>query len=352
MLKLSALPACTLTLCGCIAINESDVHPSNAVYQVQNNHAQQLPESASRLTQSISTMCILEDDAAALRAKNLDNAREQWQNFALDWMKLQGQERGPQAALDLSWNIQFWPDKKNTTGRQLSGLIKSDFNWNAANVSQQGVAVKGMGALEWMLFDSQYGIESNQDNWEHYCLASQAISQNIEQNSMLIATAWQQNPWLELSASDWQAEYLALMVNQLDYTMKKLSRPLDKIGNPKPYFSESWRAKTSMNQMYSNVEALQSLYLAGDSYEEVNSLYSMIIANGNQQLAVSISEQLESILENWPNESSLFDLLQSKEGYRTALSQYNKLDQLKYLLAEEAAIELGIVVGFNATDGD
>jgi predicted lipoprotein len=142
------------------------------------------------------------------------------------------------------------------------------------------------------------------------------------------------------------------MVNQLDYTMKKLSRPLDKIGNPKPYFSESWRAKTSMNQIYANVEALKALYLAGENQAQFNNLYNMIVHNGNQQLASSISEQFDSILENWPSEASLFELLQTKNGYRTVLSQYNKLDQLKYLLAEEAAIELGIVVGFNATDGD
>ena len=43
---------------------------------------------------------------------------------------------------------------------------------------------------------------------------------------------------------------------------------------------------------------------------------------------------------------------QSKEGYRVAYAQYNKLEQLKYLIHEEVAIKLGVVIGFNATDGD
>ena len=46
------------------------------------------------------------------------------------------------------------------------------------------------------------------------------------------------------------------------------------------------------------------------------------------------------------------ELLQSKEGYRVAYAQYNKLEQLKYLIHEEVAIKLGVVIGFNATDGD
>ncbi|NMU18464.1 iron-regulated protein A, partial [Vibrio parahaemolyticus] len=51
-------------------------------------------------------------------------------------------------------------------------------------------------------------------------------------------------------------------------------------------------------------------------------------------------------------DKSLFAALQTKEGYRMVLSQYNKLEQLKYLIHEEVAIELGVVIGFNATDGD
>jgi predicted lipoprotein len=57
-------------------------------------------------------------------------------------------------------------------------------------------------------------------------------------------------------------------------------------------------------------------------------------------------------LETWPEENSLFEALQTVDGYRMVLAQYNKLEQLKYLIHEEVAIELGVVIGFNATDGD
>ena len=63
-------------------------------------------------------------------------------------------------------------------------------------------------------------------------------------------------------------------------------------------------------------------------------------------------EHSQIALETWPEDKSLFAALQTKEGYRMVLAQYNKLEQLKYLIHEEVAIELGVVIGFNATDGD
>ncbi|MBF4301886.1 iron-regulated protein A, partial [Vibrio anguillarum] len=43
---------------------------------------------------------------------------------------------------------------------------------------------------------------------------------------------------------------------------------------------------------------------------------------------------------------------QTKTGYREVLALYNKFEQLNYLLHDEVAVELGVVIGFNATDGD
>jgi predicted lipoprotein len=129
--------------------------------------------------------------------------------------------------------------------------------------------------------------------------------------------------------------------------MKKMSRPLANFGQPRPYFAESWRSETSMLNLKANIEALQALYIAND-----NGLDKLLRQRGKSELADSIRQQFTMTIETWPTEQSLFDLLQSKDGYRLAYSNYNKLEQLKYLIHEEVAIELGVVIGFNATDGD
>ena len=129
--------------------------------------------------------------------------------------------------------------------------------------------------------------------------------------------------------------------------MKKMSRPLANFGKPRPYFAESWRSETSMQNLKANIEAMQALYLAGG-----NGLDKLLRERGKVQLADSIAQQFDTALETWPTDESLFDMLQTKDGYRKAYAQYNKLEQLKYLIHEEVAIELGVVIGFNATDGD
>ena len=180
--------------------------------------------------------------------------KNQWQLTMNSWMALQGQERGPTAALEESWNVQFWPDKKNTTGLKMRQLTQQNKAWTQDEIAQQSVTVQGLGALEWALYDQQSPLLKDKASG---CLSSQAIAQNLAMKSASIAEAWQVNPWLALDEMRWESEYIALLTNQLDYSMKKLSRPMAKIGHPRPYFSESWRAQTSMTQLKANVAALE-----------------------------------------------------------------------------------------------
>ena len=61
----------------------------------------------------------------------------------------------------------------------------------------------------------------------------------LDNKAQIIADSWAENPWKSLEVTEWESEYISLLSNQLDYSMKKLSRPLAKIGQPRPYFSES-----------------------------------------------------------------------------------------------------------------
>ncbi|MCS0028810.1 imelysin family protein [Vibrio alginolyticus] len=335
--------AATLSLVGCqstvgsrSAKPESTSHISQAVYEVEFQSAQTFLAQTTELEQSFADYCTSEtkDDA---------QVKQQWHQTMLTWMALQGQERGPATALEQSWNVQFWPDKKNTTGRKMSVLTKSDQVWSAEKISTQSVTVQGLGALEWLLYDKASTLSSNSNT----CATGIAIAENLENKAQIIADSWAQNPWKSLEMTEWKSEYISLLSNQLDYSMKKLSRPLAKIGKPRPYFSESWRSETSLSNLKANLEAMEALYLANG-----NGLDALLREQGHVDLADRVVHQFEMALETWPEDKSLFTALQSKEGYRMVLAQYNKLEQLKYLIHEEVAIELGVVIGFNATDGD
>ncbi len=258
-------------------------------------------------------------------------------------MALQGQERGPARALEQSWNVQFWPDKKNTTGRKMSLLTNAAHAWSTQKISTQSVTVQGLGALEWLLYDESSTLASN----DLTCSTGVSIAQNLQDKAQIIADSWAQNPWKSLKKTEWDSEYISLLSNQLEYSMKKLSRPMAKIGHPRPYFSESWRSGTSLANLKANLQSMQALYLANGG-----GLDSLLREQGKVELADRVARQFELTLDTWPEEKSLFTALQTVDGYRNVLSQYNKLEQLKYLIHEEVAIEIGVVIGFNATDGD
>lgn len=346
-LKLLSMACCGLLVAGCQSTNsngdsinyvaDTSEHLSQAVYLVQFDSAVTFRTSTQTLLSEVNQYCSSDEVTN-------DELKTAWHQTMTSWMALQGQERGPVKALEESWNIQFWPDKKNTTGLKMSQLTKQNKSWSQAEIAEQSVTVQGVGAIEWLLYDAKSPLLKDK---AHGCQSAQAIAQNLVVKSGNIANAWQVNPWSELDAKRWDSEYVAMLTNQLDYSMKKLSRPMAKIGKPRPYFAESWRSETSMLQLRANVEAMQALYFAnGDGLD------ALLRDKGHIPLADRVSNQFNDILSAWPADESLFDLLQTKEGYRLVLAQYNKLDQLKYLIHEEVAIELGVIIGFNATDGD
>lgn len=323
---------------------EMTTHASQNVYQVQFQSAAHFSQQATLLSGTVAEFCLSvgleESSEQALAEQSLKN---QWHQTMLAWMAIQGQERGPEQALEQSWNVQFWPDKKNTTGRKMSAITKQDKAWSAEEISEQSVTVQGLGAIEWLLYDPASKVREVAS----VCQTGSAIAENLANNAETIHRAWTTNPWTELDDKQWQSEYMSLLSNQLEYSLKKMSRPLANFGKPRPYFAESWRSETSLNNLSANIAALQTLYLA-----EGQGLDQILREDGHAQLADSILGQFESMRETWPDEQSMFELLKSKQGTKFVYAQYNKLEQLNYLIREEAAIKLGIVIGFNATDGD
>ncbi|NOH83941.1 imelysin family protein [Vibrio sp. 03-59-1] len=311
-------------------------HISSSLYQVQFQSAVKLNEQAISLNKSMKSFCS--------NGADLSDLKRYWQASMAAWMHLQGQERGPVKALEQSWNVQFWPDKKNTTGRKMSQLVSYDKSWTAEEISNQSVTVQGLGAIEWMLYDAQSPLLTNKGET---CSSATAISQNLQNRTSQIRQAWLINPWTSMNEAQWNSEYVSLLSNQLEYSMKKLSRPLAKMGHPRAYFSESWRSASSLSNLKENLKAMQAIYFANGS-----GLDAILRARDKGELADRITLQFDMAIDTWPEQDSLFNMLQTKSGYQNVLAQYNKLEQLKYLIHEEVAIELGVVIGFNATDGD
>ncbi|MDA9555893.1 imelysin family protein [Vibrio sp.] len=322
-----------LALAGCSSMFSTAPHPSHEVFKIEQSYAQNLHQSTKGLAISYTETCGT-DEAALKKA---------WGDVAHSWMMLQAQQRGPEEAIAQSWNMQYWPDKKNTTGRKMRALLAESTSWTSSDISNQSVAVQGIGAIEWLLYDEESQAIKNNEK----CALGAAISGNLVTTSEQIQQAWQDNPWTSLDEEAWHKEYLALMTNQLDYALSKMKRPLAKIGQPRAHFAEAWRSETSYENLEYNIRSLEKLYFA-----KGQGLDAILRNQGHVALADDIKQQFSDVLEAWPSNRSLFETIQTKEGYRDALNNYNRLNHLRYKLSEESAIKLGIILGFNSTDGD
>lgn len=309
---------------------------SEAVHQLHVSSAEHFATAAEQLNQDLAAVC--EDYSPAA----LETAQQSWQQVMDRWMVFQGREKGREAALALSWQIQFWPDKKNITGIKLSQLLKQDQAWTVDEIAEQSVAVQGLGATEWFLFEHAAQLESGQG-----CRLAGAIGDRLAQSGEQLVSAWQDNPWQQMTPQLALGEYLGALNNQLDYSMKKLGRPMGKPGSPKPYQAEAWRSQTSLSHLKASVAAMQQLYLAGG-----NGLDAMLRQQGYSDTADRISHQFAALLEGWPQSDAMVPMLKTVAGYRELLKIYNSLEYIRIALHDEVAPELGIVVGFNATDGD
>lgn len=320
--------------------------------QIQQQSAKQFADASAQLYQ-VTSQC-------QQNHLQLDDARMNWRQVMSKWMALQGQTSAPVDAISQSWNVQFWPDKKNITGQKMQLLLKQPELWSKEGLATQSVTVQGVGAIEWLLWDQgspllHFKEKQSSDLMDtrlDYCHLLIAVNDKLNQTSTQIATAWQDNPWNSYGEQQWRQESVSLLSHQLDFVMSKLTRPLAKVGKPRPYFSESWRSQTSLEHIRDNLDAMQRLYLASDG------LNQLLIQVNENDLARKIGDQFKLIQETYPQQASLFALLapqdkaQTKEGYKAGLHLKNQLEQLAYLINDEASVALGVSVGFNSTDGD
>ncbi|WP_068328405.1 imelysin family protein [Photobacterium jeanii] len=332
-----SIAASMLVMTGC---QQEQQTMSQAVHQLHLDSATTFAEKTATFDKQLELLC------RAPAETSLKQAQGGWLQAMQSWMALQGREKGSEAALALSWQIQFWPDKKNTTGRKLQQLLKQPQQWQPEQLAVQSVVVQGLGAAEWFLFDQQSPLVMGRDK-TGYCDLLTAVGGRIADSGKGLEQAWQTNPWRELPATMALAEYLGAINNQLDYTMKKLSRPLGKPGSPKVYQAESWRSQTSMLNLKANVVAMQQLYLANGK-----GLDQLLRKQGYSGTADRIANRFTSLVEAWPASPAMVPMLKTKAGYRELLNIYNGLEYIQIALQDEVAPELGIVVGFNATDGD
>lgn len=292
--------------------------------------------------------------------EDLTKARADFMAAQKAWAELQPLLVGPLAEGNRSWQVQFWPDKKNLVARQVEQLLSSGNAISPATLDKSSVVVQGLTAYEYILFDAKIDL-ANAETKARYCPLLEAIGAHQQALAESILAQWKQDGGMLAQLSKFPndryadaheaiAELLRVQVTALDMLKKKLGTPLGRQskGIPQPFQAEGWRSDMSLASLDSSLTGAQALWNGTDN----KGLRALLPAE-QKELAGKIDAayadvhgKLKAI--NQP----LSELLKNEAGIKQLNELYDSLNVVHRLHESDLAKALGVQLGFNANDGD
>ena len=309
--------------------------------------------------QSLATSsAVLAKKANALcAANNIDSAKQSLSetkttfNLTMDaWQRIQHVSFGPIKYDRRGPSMQFWPDKKNHVGKHLARLIQSEADQLKANFTKSGISVKGLPAIERLLYTDK-AAEQLLNNSQR-CAALKLISQNVNQISQSLAKEWQDYMAPQFADAtqtdgffeddiDAATALLKTIVEPLEIIRDlKLNRPLgSQLDKAKYKRLESWRSQRSLRNIDLNLNVVEA---ALPSLKNV--LPKQVMVELDAQLKI-----LDQLISNIP--TPIEESIRSEGGYLKLKQLSERLTQLHNFL-ESSISAAGIHLGFNSRDGD
>ncbi len=295
---------------------------------------------------------LLQASRAFCEGGPLAPARAAWQAAQRGWSALQPALLVPETALAPGLRVQFWPDKKNLVARQVEALLAAGSAPTAASLARASVALQGLSAAEYALFDDTLGLDEAARR-QRYCPLLLAIGEHQRGLSSRLAEAWQAryaNELLELpnarygSREEVMAELLRSHVTAIDVMKKKMGVVLGPGGEPQPYQAEAWRSGASLGSLAATLATSQRLWAD-------QGLRALVVAR-NAGLAERIDARYGELLQALAAPQPVAELVASQAGRERLGRLHAGLQALQQLYSRDVATLLEVQLGFNGTDGD
>lgn len=303
---------------------------------------QELAASSESLQQSARAYCEAPSkyDVAAVR--------DAWRAAFLDWQKVRFVDFGPIEQDNIAWQLQFWPDSKNLIARKTDNWLNGDQTIDAAAIAGGSVAAKGFPALEYLLFDPRVVDSKHALPTPRTCDLLQAVSAQIWTNAVRLERDWASFEAHYLSRPEYAHTTVSAAMHALEILRdKRLAAPMGLGGKARrnPYVADAWRSGESLRAVQATLEGLQTYFIPGFT--------KLMDERGLSPLADQFASRLGDARERLGNmPAAMTPLLKNDEGYRTLQLLYIDADRLAALLNGPIANELGIIKGFNSSDGD
>lgn len=300
-----------------------------------------LATSTADLDQAATSYCAT---PSAERRQALETA---WAQAFDSWQAVRFVDFGPIEQDNLAWQFQFWPDAKNTVARKVNLWLGSEQSIGVEQLKADSVAVKGFPALEYLLFDP-LAAKAQPLPEERACELVTAISSLLQYNATQLQEQWQAFRPHYLGTEQLQNTTVLAAMHGLDILRnKRLAAPMGLEGKPRrnPYISDAWRSEHSLAGIRASLVGLQQYFLPG--------LRQLLSSEEGAELVERLDQQLTATVARLERQSAdMQTLLADDDGYRNLQLIFIEVDKLNQLLSGNIASELGIIRGFNSSDGD
>jgi len=309
-------------------------------------------------------------------AESLAAAVKGFNDVSDAWMAVQVLRFGPMTQNQRLDRIAYWPERSNTTEKQMTSFINAAdaTKLTPESFAKASIALQGLSALERLLFDSEHGADGKpasehalglltaQDPHAAYRLGLiAAIAINLQAIAKEGVAAWHElsaklkmGDQAGFAASPQEATnqiYAGLVTISQALGSQKLGLALGKeLDAAKPHQAEQWRSGRSLRDIERNLTALKQ-GLIGDPAGSAIAL--VMDAATAAALKQNIEASHATCLQAIAAVSQPLDLAVADATARVQVQALLvKVNQFRDILTNDMPKAAGITLGFNDLDGD
>jgi predicted lipoprotein len=277
------------------------------------------------------------------------------------WEDIQHVRFGPVDWFFRSQRFAFWPDPRNTIGKQMAELLSKHAagSIDVDLLAKGSVATQGLPAMERLIFGEEAAKLKSGADAAYRCDYVEAIAVNLARIARDTRVAWREGgekafaavmldttkpdaPYREEQEATlelFKALYLAVEL-AADH---KLARPLGaSASDARPRLAQAWRSERSLRNIQRNLLAARDLYQTGFAPAVADKTLDAAIRDAFGRV-LSAAAALKQPLETAVQDKAARPLAEKLAAEALAL---------KKLLGDRLPPALDIPVGFNALDGD
>ena len=315
----------------------------------------QFSEQSRDLSQTLDAYCAAPStDGRAKVETSFHNVMDAWQRAQIVQFGPIYEGKGPA-------RFQLWPDKRGTGQRQHRQVLSNQDETvlPSGALAEKSVALGDLQALEYVLFNDP---DLTAQPASFACRYALAIAHNQEAQSAEIVQMWTKDDGYRdqvvnsatgtdafFDETEAAGRFLNSLAAAIDVVrLQKLDRPMGlTITGARPKRTENWRSGRSLRNIQLNLESVQQFLAVEDGFGD------LLTGIGKGATATSTQDLVGDILSDIAAfDQPLSELVIDPDARGDLESLLTKLRNLQSLVREQLAQDLGLVPGFNATDGD